>query len=269
MPPSNRQVTTLKFERTTLKKEPRGVLEKVKGQIIHENSTKFFPFIGYLYSIPKNSNSIRLYYSSSALTTSTFAQQIHAKAVINGGFWDKEKRPLDWCAIDGNTITKLHNLNRPCIYWPRDGNNQIEIDDPNPIHLYSAVLQSGPLLLKNGEIQFDFSDFVINAVEFDSDITADRHPRTIFGYNDESYFFLVVDGRSLKTAGLYLEECAQLVQLLGFRDAINLDGGASSTLVVGGKRINEPRFSFIRGSCIFSARIPGKERAIPTFLYVI
>ena len=177
-----RPVTKLMFERIFLQKDSTGVLEKIKGQIKIENSIQFFPFIGYLYSIPKKSNSIRLYYTSFAQTTSTIAHQIKAKAIINGGFWDNAKLPLDWCEIDGKIITPLHNSNRPCIYWPIDPNFQLKIDKPNLNQKFSAVLQAGPLLLQNNEIHTDYSGFVLNAAEFDSDITADRHPRTIFGY---------------------------------------------------------------------------------------
>jgi hypothetical protein len=269
MPRPIQPATNINFDRKVIDEFSAGIVERITGQLIEQNTPHFFPFIGYLCTIPRENHTIHMHFASQPITASNLVTQLNAAAIINGGFWDKQKRPLDWCVWEGNTITSLHNNKRPCIYWSNARQPIISIGMPDINYPHTAVLQAGPLLLKDGQIQTDYSDFQINAAEFDSDITADRHPRTIFGYNQNSYFFLVIDGRSLKTAGLYLEECAKLTQQLGFIDAINLDGGASSTLVVSGKRINEPRFSIIRGSRWLSARLPGKERPVPTFLYVI
>ena len=151
----------------------------------------------------------------------------------------------------------------PCINFSKDG---ISIDFPNDIKYNENILQAGPLLLKDSKIQSNFSEFVKNAHEFDSDITADRHPRTIFGFNDKYYFFLVIDGRTRKSAGLYLEECCDLVQQLSFTNAINLDGGASSTLIEGNRLINHPR---IKLSKKLSIPVYRSERNIPTALIIV
>ncbi|MHA1561513.1 MAG: phosphodiester glycosidase family protein [Promethearchaeota archaeon] len=137
---------------------------------------------------------------------------------------------------------------------------------PNDIKYNENILQVGPLLLKDGIIQSDFTEFVKNAHEFESDITADRHPRTIFGFNDEFYFFLAVDGRTRKSAGLYLEECSDLVQQLGFTNAINMDGGASSTLIEGNRLINHPR---IKLSKKLSIPVFRSERNISTAIIIV
>ena len=52
---------------------------------------------------------------------------------------------------------------------------------------------------------------------------------------------MVSDGRAEDEAGLTLPELAQLMVGLGARDAINLDGGGSATLIADGKLRNRPR----------------------------
>ena len=59
-----------------------------------------------------------------------------------------------------------------------------------------------------------------------------RHPRTIVGTSSDGWVYLVViDGRAPGEAdGATIHEAALIARLLGIEDAINLDGGGSSTL---------------------------------------
>ena len=68
-----------------------------------------------------------------------------------------------------------------------------------------------------------------------------HEPRTALGYNDDTLFLVVADGRQPKySTGLTLYELASILIELGATEAINLDGGSSSTFVVDGKVINKP-----------------------------
>lgn len=72
---------------------------------------------------------------------------------------------------------------------------------------------------------------------------ASRHPRTAVGYDpDTDHFWLVVvDGRQAPhSAGMTLPELADLMGALGAREALNLDGGGSSVMVVMGAARNHP-----------------------------
>ena len=61
--------------------------------------------------------------------------------------------------------------------------------------------------------------------------TPDRHPRTAVGIGTEGDVVLVVvDGRNEKSAGVTLHELALIMKSLGCHDALNLDGGGSSTM---------------------------------------
>jgi len=66
-------------------------------------------------------------------------------------------------------------------------------------------------------------------------------PRTSLGYNDKKLFLMVVDGRqSGYSSGMSYSDVASAMIELGATNAINLDGGSSSTFIANGKLINRP-----------------------------
>ena len=68
-----------------------------------------------------------------------------------------------------------------------------------------------------------------------------HEPRTALGYNADTLFLVVADGRQPKySTGLTLYEIANILIQLGATEAINLDGGSSSTFVVNDAVINKP-----------------------------
>ena len=68
-----------------------------------------------------------------------------------------------------------------------------------------------------------------------------RNPRTIAGVDAKGRTVLITaDGRSTASLGLGIAEAAAVAKALGLRDALNLDGGGSTTMVVGGAVINVP-----------------------------
>ena len=68
-----------------------------------------------------------------------------------------------------------------------------------------------------------------------------HEPRTALAYNADKLFLVVADGRQPKySTGLTLYELASILIELGATEAINLDGGSSSTFVVNGTVINKP-----------------------------
>jgi hypothetical protein len=89
----------------------------------------------------------------------------------------------------------------------------------------------------------------------------DRHPRSGIGVTAGNVTLLVVaDGRSPNSAGLTLVQFGQLFKELGATDAVNFDGGGSSTLVVKGKVRNEPSDGKERPICCAVLVLPGKDK---------
>lgn len=69
-----------------------------------------------------------------------------------------------------------------------------------------------------------------------------RHPRTAVGFSRDSSTLLLVtvDGRSVPSVGMTLVELADLMKELGAWQALNFDGGGSTTMVLGGRVVNVP-----------------------------
>ena len=76
----------------------------------------------------------------------------------------------------------------------------------------------------------------------------ERHPRTCLGFNADStrLYFVVIDGRSASSVGVTLIEAMGVFQGLGAVNAVNLDGGGSSCIVVNDEVINSPSDGSIR-----------------------
>lgn len=68
-----------------------------------------------------------------------------------------------------------------------------------------------------------------------------RHPRTVIGVDRRGDIWLaVVDGRQTASVGMNFADLQRLADRLQLTDALNLDGGGSSTMVVQGKVVNRP-----------------------------
>lgn len=80
------------------------------------------------------------------------------------------------------------------------------------------------------------------------DLWEDKHPRTCIGFNEDStrMVMLVVDGRSLKSNGISMTEAYGIFKELNCVNAVNLDGGGSTCMVVNDEVINTPSDGPIR-----------------------
>ncbi len=89
----------------------------------------------------------------------------------------------------------------------------------------------------NGEIRVTSHEEAFFGKSF-----AKPHPRTAAGITKEgSLILMAVDGRQPGSRGVTLEELASLMHDLGVVEALNLDGGGSTTLVVNNTLVNRPR----------------------------
>lgn len=105
------------------------------------------------------------------------------------------------------------------------------------------IVGGGPLLLKNNQysIQADQEGFNYND-DFYYRFGINRHPRTLVGIKPNgNLLFVVADGRNPTiSVGLSFFESAKLMKTLGAKDAMNLDGGGSTTMVIKGEIVNHP-----------------------------
>jgi len=100
---------------------------------------------------------------------------------------------------------------------------------------FPTILGAGPRLLRGGRVETTEV-----AEEFRPDIIR-QGPRTALGIDKDGNFLLVVvDGRQAHSRGLTLPELAQWMLDFGAVEAINFDGGGSTTLVVNNQIINSP-----------------------------
>ena len=113
------------------------------------------------------------------------------------------------------------------------------------------VLCFGPGLVEDGVIAVEKGEEVGHAKA--------SNPRTAIGMLGEGhYLFLVSDGRTGESEGLSLSELAELMAAMGCREAYNLDGGGSSTMVFLGEVVNNPTTNGKRVS----------ERSVSDIVYV-
>lgn len=176
------------------------------------------------------------------LPTSELAQRTDALAAINGSFFDMSLyNPVCYLRIDGkevgeNTPGKDDTINRKYYQYAsiklRNGKPRLFIPDSNRFAEHerpdSNIMTAGPMLLWHGERspQRDDRTFVTY-----------RHNRTALGLKaDGTIILLTADGRFRNIAeGLSLTELASIMKWLGCVNAINLDGGGSTTMFVRGR----------------------------------
>lgn len=107
---------------------------------------------------------------------------------------------------------------------------------PRPDLLQPGVygLGAGPRLLRGGKKEMTGAK-----EQFKSDVLRGRAPRSALGYDGASRLILLTTGgrEGAKNIGASLEELAALLSELGAREAVNLDGGGSTGLVVQGRTV--------------------------------
>jgi exopolysaccharide biosynthesis protein len=86
------------------------------------------------------------------------------------------------------------------------------------------------------------------------------NPRTGIGYTAHGGILLVVvDGREKGSTGATLVQFAQLMKDLGAVQALNLDGGGSTTMVVQGDVVNVPSDGVQRSISNALLVLPGRD----------
>jgi phosphodiester glycosidase len=171
------------------------------------------------------------------------------EAIVAGFFLRDPWRPLGEVRIGGRLvdhepIAAPFGPARSCVHVEPGGSVRLAPRREIEAAPTGDLVQAGPLLVAGGRAVVDDADregFAAGAGQFDSDITAERHPRCALGVNDDELLAVSCDGRRTGVdAGLDLAELARLLVSLGATEAVNLDGGGSATLVHRGHLLNRP-----------------------------
>lgn len=101
-----------------------------------------------------------------------------------------------------------------------------------------TAVGGGPVLIQNGQIQITND----KEMKFAGKAIDDKHPRTAMGYTAKNkLIILVVQGRFPGIAeGATLKQMAKILKDIGCIEALNLDGGGSSCMLVNGKETIKP-----------------------------
>jgi len=168
-------------------------------------------------------------------TTSQFLQNYGLQVAVNGDAFNVTSNPLGYAASEG------------VVYSPRSGEPPIFMDQSNNV-TFRGQTPSSPwnaisgvhTIVVDGEASPD--KFPCGAGS-DPVYCSNLEPRTAVGITGtNTMLFIVVDGRRPSYSnGVTLEELANMMTQCNAFDAINMDGGSSSTLSIAGVgTVNSP-----------------------------
>ena len=247
-------------------------IESPQKGIIHK-----YVSIPQLYQVPQSISLIEIdpgaglkvgvTVSDKMRETSKMASEQGAIAAINGSYFDMKRGnsvcflKVDRQVVDTTTLgefarrvtgaVSIRKGKMTIISW----NRQIEKQYKGK---KGIVLASGPLMLKDGR----YCDWSL----CEKDFIRTKHPRSAVALTkDGKILFITVDGRFPKHAGgVSIPELAHLIRILGGKDAINLDGGGSTTLWLSGA----PDNGIVNYPCDNKRFDHRGERTVPNILYI-
>lgn len=169
---------------------------------------------------------------------------------VNGDFFTPEGTPLGPELAEGDLRTAR---SRPALSWRPGGgiwigSARVEGDtllrvgwgiplSPSRERGAGEVIGGYPEILDRGARVGDL------LMEESPGFAGSRHPRTAVAWDPTTrrLWLVVVDGRQGGySLGMTLPELAELLESLGVREALNLDGGGSTVMVVRGRRVSRP-----------------------------
>lgn len=209
-------------------------------------------------------------------TVSSFARDESACVVINGGYFNMSRTPSNHAGLlvcDGKILSRatrsvlrdslryqtaratlgftsadevhvawvttrsdsLFTWTAPPQHAPGRPAPELDYSEAQHWNIRDAVA-AGPALIVDGKIKITSDEEV-----FFGTTIPNVHPRTAAGITSSGDLILmVVDGRQMTSRGVSLEELASLMLEVGAVEALNLDGGGSSALVVNHMLLNHP-----------------------------
>jgi hypothetical protein len=169
-------------------------------------------------------------------TTSAFAHTTGADIAVNANYYDIYNRAFTACGltVSGGNVWDSTYVDRRLECWESVGfgsQGRVAFFDshgkafgPVPEAWMTEVVTGSPRVLARDE--------VLHYTEPHHALA--RNPRTLVGASSDrnTLFLMVVNGREGANKGVTCPEAARILQDFGASDAVNLDGGGSSTLYV-------------------------------------
>ena len=172
--------------------------------------------------------------------TSQAALDSGAIVAINGSFYNTRPPYNSVCYLKINGEVsfersgKMGDRDGGAVLIDDRGRVSVEQGDPDDPQWVStrtepSIIGSGPMMLQDGQrIDMGTGAFVTL-----------RHPRTAIGTSGNKVYLVTVDGRSKgNSLGVNLNELANILKWLGAENALNLDGGGSTTMYIEGQPEN-------------------------------
>jgi exopolysaccharide biosynthesis protein len=179
--------------------------------------------------------------------TSKFAKDSGAVVAMNGSFYNMKKPYNSVCYFKKHGVEefvfneKMAQRDNGAVAISAKGKLSVHPADASepgnvaPAQTWPAaldavsVVSSGPVLLVDGkDARLDENSFNRN-----------RHPRSAVGTAGKKVYLVTVDGRNAENAqGVSLWEFTKIMRWIGAEDALNMDGGGSTTLYVEGENGN-------------------------------
>lgn len=174
------------------------------------------------------------------------AAESGADFAVNAGYWDvRIDKPSTFLKLGGKQISVTADFEKErvdgvvCLAKKGVVIDYCKAGEEAPYAAkYNDILASGPMLIDEGK-SVDHEAYTKGMVDNAGGkpvgafyTYTQRHPRTAMGTDKRGNVYLVVvDGRSEGNAeGVTIAELTKVCEWLGLRDAINLDGGGSSTM---------------------------------------
>jgi hypothetical protein len=169
-------------------------------------------------------------------TVSSFATLVGAELAVNGDFFSYSTYAPSGLAIgNGKVWGGADSGSHGFIAFGKD---RVELDGP------ATTVSSAPSWMQQAVGGYPYVVVDGKAVtSFSPSHCPTRNPRTAVGLSRDrkTLYLVVVDGRWSSSAGMTCAELGQLMSGLGAFDALNLDGGGSTTMWIKGKGVvNHP-----------------------------
>ncbi|WP_073594775.1 phosphodiester glycosidase family protein [[Phormidium ambiguum] IAM M-71] len=173
-----------------------------------------------------------VYYPLTNNETLIVIQNNQVQNILPGGIVGQNPLPIP---SNGYILVIRGNLNwQPEAYLPVGTTVSFQTQTiPSEFNRYPHIIGAGPVLLLNRRIILDAT-----AEQFRDAFIKESAHRSVIATNRMGTILIATVGNRSGGLGPTLSEIAEIIQRLGAVDALNLDGGSSTSLYLGGQLIN-------------------------------